>query len=109
MKPPTGTALASLAQRTVTFLDVVPLAKNSAPYRKEADAIKQGMQRVVDAFDAIDHSVFAAKVETAAEALAAASRTNTIGWSSFTNQQREYYRGVARVVLAAVGLSEDGR
>lgn len=104
MKTPTGTALASLAKRTVMFLDIVPLAKKSEPYRKEAEAIKVEMQRVVDAFEAIDHDVFSAKVEKAAEALAAASRTNTIGWSSFSNAQQEYYRGVARVVLAAVGL-----
>ena len=109
MSKPTGASLASLAQRTVMFLDVVPLGKNSAVYRKEADAIKKEMERVVTAFQAIDGDLFTQKVERAAEALAAASRTNTVAWAAFTNEQREYYRGVVRVVLAAVGLEGGGR
>lgn len=88
---------------------MVPLAKKSEAYRKEADAIKQEMDQVAQAFEQIDGDLFSRKVERAAEALAAASRANTIAWSQFTNEQREYYRGIVRVVLASVGLSGGGQ
>ena len=108
MPKPTGSSLEQLARRTAMFLDVLPLPKHEA-YRKEAKAIKLEMDRVVQAFAQIDGDLFSAKVERAAEALAAASRTNTVAWAAFTNEQREYYRGVVRVVLSAVGLTEGGR
>ena len=108
MNRPTGSSLRELARRTSMFLNSVPLPKSKPVYAREAKALRVEMDRVVHAFDRGPTDAFETKVDRAASALAGASAVAG-PWAVCTDQQRDYYRGVARIALSAAGLSEETR
>lgn len=108
MMRPTGYSLAQLARETSMFLNSVPLPRAKPVYAKEAKRLRVEMDRVVHAFERGPTEAFATKVERAASALAGASQVAG-PWNVCTDEQKEFYRGVARLVLSAAGMSEGGR
>jgi len=107
MNRPTGSSLAELARRTSMFLNSVPLPKAKPVYALEAKRLRVEMDRVVHAFERGPTEAFETKVERAASALAGASQVAG-PWAVCTAEQKDYYRGVARIALSAAGLSTEG-
>ena len=107
MPKPTGSSLERARATHGMFLDVAPVAEaRGVSQRSESDQVGDESRR--QAFAQIDGDLFSAKVERAAEALGAASRTNTVAWAAFTNEQREFYR-VKNGASARYGRAHGGR